>query len=214
MNKKLLKLCLAAGLFGTVLVLSPSAFAAENSSVGSNIWGFLGQMSLLQWIISIATSFVISAIGVGSYVYFIFKRERILYRNLKRPIMIIEPTNSAGDKIPGTSLEIEKQMIADNGFLRVSKEVSSYQTFNPNNNHCLVVIGYHKDMVGLDKIIAKAEQKCIPIIVYTYGLNAEAVAKDDFKKFKDYPWVLYANFKITLLNSIFSTLATFPYYKN
>jgi len=199
--------------FLIVIALSSVAHAADGANKAANVWDILGQVSLMQWLAYAILTIIGSVIGVISFVFFFLKREKILYRNLKRPIMVIEPTNSKGDKIPGTSMEIEKQMLKDNGFLNVSKEVSSYQTFDPNTNHCLVVVGYHEEMAGLDKIISKAEQKGIPIIVYTYGANIDVIAKNDFNKLKESPWVLYANFKITLLNSIFSTLATFPYYK-
>lgn len=141
-----------------------------------------------------------------------FRKEWRLYKNLQRPIMIITPSNSGG-LIAGKGMELEIEKLKENKFFNISKKFSDYRNFDPQDNYCLVVLGYDKGMIGLDEILGKIKDLQIPLIVYTYGENTTALNSVDKEKFDSYPWTLFANFRLTLINSIFNTLATYPYGK-
>ncbi|MCA9730910.1 MAG: hypothetical protein H6696_14185 [Deferribacteres bacterium] len=171
----------------------------------------LSALSLLQWTL-IAICWLISN-GIVIFVAgkWFWRKERRLYRNLKRPIMIITPTNENNGSIPGTNMAYEKKLLSDNGFFRIDGDVCDYKAFNPNNNHCIVVLGYHKEMDGIGDVLTKIKSLHIPLIIYTYGKNVNAITESHKKEFDRYPFILYANFHLTLINHIFTTLATYPF---
>jgi len=113
--------------------------------------------------------------------------------------------------VPGSDLSSEYQLIKDNGVLNVHAP-SDTSTFNPARNHCIVVVGYRPGMLGLDDLLARIKSNHVPLIIYTYGNTA--VVPTDKTKLDSYPYILMANFKLTLLNHIFSTVSSFPYARS
>jgi hypothetical protein len=155
---------------------------------------------------------IIFLVALFSFLKHFLRKEIRLYKNLRRPIVIITPSDEQG-KIRGTEMEMEIEKLRENKLFNVSDETTDYKNFNPQNDYCLVVLGYDKKMVGLDEILSKVKNLQIPLIVYTYGENVTALNPEDKTKFDSYPWVLFANFRLTLINSVFNTLATYPYGK-
>ncbi|MCK6560469.1 hypothetical protein HUU39_17915 [candidate division KSB1 bacterium] len=168
-------------------------------------------LSLIHWLFLLFFQFFTVGILVFLFMKWFLRKELRLYRNLKRPVMIITPSNSQGVKIESTEMELETRMLVKNGFFRIDNESTDFRSFNPRSNHCLVVLGYHPDMHGLDEVLTKVKMLQIPLIVFTYGKNINAIAQRDKTKLDSYPLTLYANFQLTLLNHIFTTLATYPY---
>lgn len=151
-------------------------------------------------------------LALFGFLKFFLRKELRLYKNLQRTIFFIAPSDGSG-VIHGKEMNMEIERLKDSKFFNVSDRVSDYRNFNPQDGHGLVVLGYDKNMVGLDDILTKVKNLQIPLIVYTYGENALALNPADKEKFDSYPWALFANFKLTLMNSIFTTLATYSYGK-
>lgn len=173
---------------------------------------FLTALSLVHWLI-LVTGYIISvAIAAALFLRWFLKKERRLYRNLKRPIMMITPTDMSNGQIPGKEMRLERNLLRRNGFLKLDSSVTDYRSFDPRDNHCLVILGYDPKMAGLDEILQKVKQLQIPLIIYTFGEN-NAISNGHKEKFDTYPLTLYANFQLTLMNHIFSTLAVYPYDK-
>lgn len=172
----------------------------------------LSALSLLQWII-VSIVWIVSNVAIYyAFARWVLRRQWRLYRNLKRPIILLAPTNESGDVMPGGDLSTELQLLHNNGFLAVEQVARSYKTFNPIGKHCVVVVGYKPGMAGLDDLLGRIKSNHVPLIVYTYGNNL--VSGPDKAKFDGYPYTLYANFPLTLLNHIFATVASFPYDRN
>jgi len=176
-----------------------------------NVMGLLENLSLLHWIIAGIVYVLSVGFGVFLATRWFWRTQRRLYRNLKRPVLIITPTDSQGGKIHGTEMEVEKKFLSDNGFLNIDDGPTDYRSFNPNHNHCVVVLGYHPNMQGLDEVLMKVKNSQVPLIVYTFGKNINVISETDKNKLDTYPLTLYANFQLTLANHIFTTLATYPY---
>lgn len=174
----------------------------------------LSNLSLVNWIILSAFYFLTVIISTSLFSRCFLRRQWRFYKNLKRSVFIITPTDAIGSKIARTEMDLERKMLKQNGFLKIDDDVTDYRTFNPNNNHCIVVVGYHQNMKGLDEILIKVKYLQIPLIIYTYGENISVISESDKDKMGTYPLTIYANFQLTLLNQIFATLATFPYQKN
>lgn len=172
---------------------------------------FLSTLSLAHWVILVAGYIVSVALGAALFLRRFLKKERRLYRNLKRPIMIITPTDESNGQIRGKEMLIERDLLTRNGFLKLDGAVSDYRSFNPLNNHCLVVLGYDSNMVGLGEVLQKVKQLQIPLIVYTYNTNVGVISDGHKQLFDSYPLTIYANFQLTLINHIFATLAVYPY---
>ena len=171
---------------------------------------FLSSLSLAHWLISI----VLPAFVVGcGFVLWFNRRFWHLYRNLKRPIRVLTTINSDHEKILGTEMENEIKLLNSNGFLNVVNK-GNYESFNPDDEHCIVVIGYHKSMAGLNELMSMIRNKCIPLIVYTFKQNVNCISPEHKKLFDSYANLLYANFPLTLMNHIFSTVACYPYNWN
>ena len=103
----------------------------------------------------------------------------------------------------------EIKLLKDNGFLNINDEAGDFRSFDPSGRHCVVVLGYKQGMDGLDDVLNRMKSNHIPLIVYTYGNNT--VAGPDKSLLDGYPYALYANFPLTLLNHIFATVASYPY---
>ena len=106
-------------------------------------------------------------------------------------------------------MKAEIQLLHANGFLNVSKRSGDYRTFNPIGQHSIVVIGYKPGIDGLADLLNRIKTNHVPLVVYTYGNNA--VSGTDKVLLEQYPYTLYANFPLTLLNHIFATVASYPY---
>lgn len=160
------------------------------------------------------TFIIILFLGVlYSFLRHFIRKEWRLYKNLQRPIMIITPSDNKGS-IKGKGMELEIEKLRENKLFNISEKMTDYRNFNPQDDYCLVILGYDKSMIGLDEILTKIKNLQIPLIVYTYGENnITALSADDKVKLDTYPWMLFANFSLTLMNSVFNTLATYPYGK-
>ena len=169
----------------------------------------LSALSLLEWIIVVVIWLITNAIIYLSFAKWLFRRQWTFYKNLKRQIIILTPMLADGSTMTGAEMKNEIQLLRDNGFLNVKAEPGDYRSFNPTGKHCIVVIGYKSSMDGLNDILDRIKSNHVPLIVYTYGNNA--VAGSDKSLLDQYPYTLYANFPLTLLNHIFSTVASYPY---
>ena len=138
----------------------------------------LSILSLGHWVIIILTNIVLIAGVTLGFMHWFWRKQWRFHKNLRRPIMMITPTGPKGEKIPATEMELERKMLRDNGFLNIDDQVTDYRSFSPTSNHCLVVLGYHKDMQGLDDVLTKVKNLDVPIIIYTYGENSDAIAEN------------------------------------
>lgn len=127
--------------------------------------------------------------------------------------MIITPTDKHNAQVLGKEMKVERNMLARNGFLKLDDRVTDYRSFDPQNNHCIVVLGYDPNMIGFDEVLNKVKHLQIPLIVYTFNKNVGVISSEHKQKLNSYPLTLYANFQLTLMNHIFATLGVYPYDK-
>jgi uncharacterized SAM-binding protein YcdF (DUF218 family) len=173
----------------------------------------LSQLSLIHWIIGVAIYLIVTGAIAYGFVCWFFRRQWQLYRNLKRPIVLLTPIDSQGRRIDGTEMNEELRLLRSNQFLNVTPETTDYRSYDPSGTHSIVVLGYHQNMHGLKDLLGRIKTHHVPLLVYTYGKNI-GVIKDEHKHLLDeYPYTLIANFKMTLMNHIFATVASFPYSK-
>ena len=174
-----------------------------------NLVKALEALSFWHWVFLGVAWLVTHAIVYFVFAKWILCRQWKLYQNLRRPVIILTPTSEDGAPIVGGEMTNEISLLKSNGLLNISYDGSDYRTFDPTGKHCVVVLGYKEGMAGLDDLLRRMKSNHVPLVVYTYGKNA--VADRDKQLFDQYPWMLYANFPLTLLNHIFSTVASYPY---
>jgi hypothetical protein len=172
----------------------------------SDAYNAVSAISTVQWLILGGIWLVTNIIVWFSFTRFLLRRQWKLYQHLKRPVVVFPARDSAGTILGNMDNEI--QLLKDNGFLNISTRQGDYRSFDPKGKHCVVVLGYKSGMVGLDEMLSSLRFQQVPLIVYTYG---GSIVGDDKAKFDNYPWMLMANFPLTLLNHIFATVASYPY---
>jgi len=175
----------------------------------------LSQLSLVHWLVGIAMYSIVTAGAMLAFARWLFRRQWAFYKNLKRSVLVLSPVDEEFTKMPDKELTIEITLLKKNGFLYIKDDITDYRSFDTSNHHGLVVIGYHEKMAGLDDLLVRIKSNShIPLIVYTYGRNKDVISEAHQELFKSYPYTLYANFPITLLNQVFTTVASFPYKRD
>jgi len=137
---------------------------------------------------------------------FTLKKDALLFTNLNRKIKIFYPSS---DK---TSLKIEFDEIKKTKIFNPEIPTSDLRDKNNIDSNSLVIIGYRNDNQNdFFDIWNVAVSKKAPIIVYTYGDNnaLDPITKNRLSS--EYQWYSIANVPMTLINNVFSILATFPY---
>lgn len=172
---------------------------------------FLSQISLLHWVLSILACLIPCLILIFGFIRWLLRKELRLYKGLRRPIIILRPINSRGEKIPGTEMDSEIELLKGNELLNIDSTIPSYRDFDPSLSNGIVVIGYHSDMTGLGDLLQVLRNMRAPLVVYTFGENVNAIKKEDKEQLATYPFTTYANFQLTLINQIFATAASFPF---
>ena len=173
------------------------------------LWDLLGTISLLQGIVLGLLWVGGQAAIVYGFTRWVLRRSWHLHQHLGRPVILLQPIDEKGALVPGGDLSPILHLLKKNGFLNVRNGATDYRSFDPGTEHCLVVLGYLPGMAGLDDLLARIKTRHVPLIVYTFGNNM--IPPEDKKKLDNYPYMLPANFPLTLLNAIFATVASFPY---
>lgn len=173
------------------------------------IYDALSTLSLAQWVVAVILLIATHVIAYFVFIRWVMRRSWKLHQHLKRSVVLLRPITPSGDTLAGGDLSNELLLLQRNSFLNVRGGITDYRTFNPTHGHCLVVLGYKPEMAGIQDVLNRIKSKHVPLIVYTYGNNA--VTGPDKAALDTYPYTLYANFPLTLLNSIFSTVASYPY---
>lgn len=175
-----------------------------------DIYKLLETITFWHWLIFSAIWIVSHAIGYLVFAKWVLCKQWKLYKNLKRPVIILTPISEDRAPIVGGEMKNEISLLKSSGLLNISSADTNYQAFDPTGRHCVVVLGYMPGMAGLEDMMTRMKNNHVPLVVYTYGKNT-AVQGRDKELFDQYPYVLYANFPLTLLNHIFSTVASYPY---
>lgn len=134
---------------------------------------------------------------------FFFLKERRLFKNRKRPIMIFKSKDQ--------SMEIETKLLRDSKFFNVPDDPTDrHQNTDFITNHGLIIVGYSPGMDGFKNILSAAKDKQIPIIIYA---AQEAIKRDgdDSKLISSYSYHSICNVPLRLVNDVFTILSTFPH---
>lgn len=130
-----------------------------------------------------------------------FSRESRLFRNLKRPIMVLGSS--------GKDMKFETDILS--GFFNVKGEPSKdLRRLDTLKNHALIIASYTRGETDLNRIFTSAKNSKIPVIVYASQNDIDSQGKD-MRLIRDYYLAEIANSPMRMVNLIFSILST---YKN
>lgn len=175
-----------------------------------DIWNALSAVSLLQWTLLVAVWLITNGLIYLAFARWVFRRQWRLFQNLKRPVIVLTPMSEGWVPMADSAMGNEIHLLKASGFLNVAAHSGDYRMFDPAGKHCVVVLGYRPGMIGLGDVLQRMKQHHVPLIVYTYG-NNRALAGADQDLLNQYPYMLPANFPLTLLNHIFATVASYSY---
>lgn len=164
----------------------------------------LNNLSLIHWLITIILAFIGGSLLTVKIVWFFYKKERIFYRNLQRPIKIFRPKNCTMDSEIGT--------LRKSGLFHIEDPTEDLREAHTIVNHSILVVGYKKEMVGFEKFIKDVMGKNLPIIIYTFG-DSRALSKELMDMLYEYPWYTISNTPLRLLSDVFTISSIYPYEK-
>lgn len=168
----------------------------------------LSNLALISWLVGIILGIGTGVLATLWFNRWLFKNQWRLYRNLKRPIIVLTPVSNDTPMASGDMGE-ELLLLESNELLNITSGKHTYRNFNPAGKHCVVVLGYKEGMDGLKEIVESVRSNHVPLIVYTYG---QSLSPGQDKTILDgYSYTIYANFPMTLMSQIFSTVSCFPY---
>ena len=168
-----------------------------------------GNLSTAEWIVVGAVWLTTHVLVYIAFTRWFLGRQWRLYRNLKRPVIVLPPIMPGGGIAEGCEMRKELDLLQRSGLFNLKAD-GDYTTFNPSEKHCVVVLCYYAGMMGLDDVLAKVKAHHAPVIIYTFG---KRLSENDQKKVDEYPSAVPANYPLALLNSIFATVACYPYDK-
>ncbi len=164
----------------------------------------VNNISLLAWSLSVIISFIGGVIVTVKVIRHIYRKERILYRNLKRPIKIFRPKNHTMDS--------EINTLRKSGLFRIEDSTEDLRDVHTITNHSILVVGYKKEMADFDDFIKEVMNKNLPLIIYTFG-DSRALSKEQMDLLYSYPWYTISNTPLRLLSDVFTISSIFPYEK-
>ncbi|MEX2409903.1 MAG: hypothetical protein WD607_00790 [Candidatus Paceibacterota bacterium] len=132
--------------------------------------------------------------------WLVMKKDWRLINNLRKPIMLIGSS--------GKDMSLISNLIKDAGFFRVEDCSDSIQNMDRIKDHSIVIIGYTKGEIDVDKLIKQARSKSIPIIIYS---KPGEVSEKDKNFIYEYSYAEIANSSLRLMNLIFSILSVYKY---
>lgn len=168
----------------------------------TNILAAANNLSLLSWIISSAIGIIIGAIIAVKITLHLYRKERILYRNLKRPIKIFRPQNCTMDS--------ELKTLRKSGLFHIENSTEDLRAIHTITNHSIVVVGYKQGMTEFEVFIKDVMQKNLPLIIYTFG-DSRALTKEQMDLLYSYPWYTISNTPLRLLSDVFTISSMYPY---
>jgi len=150
--------------------------------------------------------FILGAITLYSFVYFFFRKEIRLFKNLKRKIYLLR--TGAGD------LQTERELFLANGLFDVYTNVidlkEGVKLLQTLKSYSVFVIGYSKGYPFYKEILDHSVPKKIPVIVIA---KPGEIIPEHMTIFQKYVYFEMCNTSARLLTTVFNLSLITPYKK-
>ncbi len=176
-------------------------------SATTTAFTFLG--ILLTWrdvaIIAIdAIGFIVVAI---LFLWFVFRRQWRLFKNISKPLIFINLTDVAD------GMSVEAAMLKKSGFFSTPEVSSDPRSIDLIDRQSLIILGVG-DTTNLERfkeIYTKIKGLTKPVIIYTLGNRDTSFLRDNNTLVKSYSFHTIATTPLRLVSDIFTILSTFPH---
>lgn len=138
-------------------------------------------------------------IGAAAWLSFFHKKERRLFKNIKRPICVIGT--------PDKPMTHEAKLLKRVGFFNVGEATLDGRVTDLLNGCRLVVIGYTPDSDEFKKAFNAAMDKEIPVVVYA---GPTRINEEDMKLLQSYSHQSMCNTPLRLISDVFALMSTYP----
>jgi len=139
------------------------------------------------------------ALGAAAWLSFFHKKERRLFKNIKRPICII----GTEDK-PMTH---EAKLLRRVGFFNVGEPSADGRETDLLNGNRLAVIGYTPKSQAFRDAFKAAKEREIPVVVYA---GPTRIDDNDMKLLQSYSHHSMCNTPLRLISDVFALMSTYP----
>lgn len=164
----------------------------------------LNNLSLIHWLITVILAFIGGSLLTIKIVWYFYKKERIFYRNLQRPIKVFRPKNCTMDS--------EISTLRKSGLFKIENPTDDLRDVHKITDHSILVVGYKKEMKDFEKFIKEVMSNNLPLIIYTFG-DSRALSDNLMKTLYSYPWYTISNTPLRLLSDVFTISSVYPYEK-
>lgn len=134
---------------------------------------------------------------------FFYKKERRLFRNLKRKVYFLRIDGST------CNLEKEQNLICENGLFKAEKSVRQYSNglIETIEGKVVLVVSYSPSFLDYANLIVSLKNKKIPVIILA---KPREITPEHENIFADYPYLQVCNYTSRLLTSLFDICAVTP----
>ncbi|MCE7936292.1 hypothetical protein DYH10_00655 [Candidatus Saccharibacteria bacterium CPR2] len=147
---------------------------------------------------------IVWLVGFFVYLKFFRKKEKRLFKNIKRPVAIV-PSAS-------TDMAHETLLIRNTGFFDVDlKAADSRSADLIDNEYRLIVLAYEPTGDSFGKLFDTLKSKQIPLIIYS---SPGVITKADIKRIQGYSLHTISNTPLRLISDIFAIMSTYPEEQN
>ncbi|AFY43423.1 hypothetical protein [Nostoc sp. PCC 7107] len=176
---------------------------------GQTIYQNLSNLDLLIGILTIFSSIAVGSFTTYKFLDIIFKRERILFKNLERKIKIFDPPNKCNRDMSAEFAEIQKNPLFKKVEPILIPNTNIMQISNINHGS-LIILGVGNDFNYFEAVFNEAKRQRSPIIIYTYG-DSQVLQKNHWDLLNTYRWYSVSTSPLRLISDIFAILSTFIY---
>lgn len=165
-----------------------------------------GDILTIKEILIIIFYFLVNVVVVVGFIFFIYRKERRLFKNIKKKIIFLNLTND------NSALEVEENILKKSKFFKAPEKVSNPEAINALSlqNYSLIVLAINEetDSSSFKEVYEKIVSHKKPVIIYTLG-NRNVPFLHSETYIKDYYQHTIATTPIRLTGDIFTVLSTF-----
>jgi hypothetical protein len=153
------------------------------------------------WLLVVCISLIIA---FGVWLWFFYRKESRLFRNLKRTVYFFHIKDSTCD------LEKERNLVDTNGFFTADGAVREFSSsiLDTISGPSVVVIAYSSKYSDYQRFLESALAKKVPVLIF--AKPGEINPKHNML-FAEYPYLQVCNYGSRLLTSLFNICAITPY---
>ncbi len=164
----------------------------------NDFWILLGHISLFQWIVGIISSVFF---GFAIYVWRYIRIQWRFMRNLKRKVYFLKTSN---DKILQTEKDLIKKIELFNVESDIKDITNDIKVTQGLDKNAVYIVGYNKDYKNYKKLVDKASDKNIPVIIF--AKQGEIRESEHWDVFNSYIYCDVANTSSRLAVILMNTL--------